>query len=60
MFLAGDELTTFTPTYNGVGVRYSSGQKEPLSICLSHERFCTCMTSVESCMNVLQDNSSFI
>jgi hypothetical protein len=60
MLPTGEELATFTPTYDRISVRYGGGPKEPLPICLTHERFCTCMTSADSCVNVLQDDLSFL
>jgi hypothetical protein len=37
MFLAGSKLTTFTPTYDRVGVKHYGEPKEPQLICLTHE-----------------------
>jgi hypothetical protein len=37
MFLASKKLTNFTSTSKGVGVRYGSGPKEPLLVCLPYD-----------------------
>jgi hypothetical protein len=60
VFLVSKKLTTFTSTDQGVGVRHNSGPKEPLSICLTHERSSTCVTAINPRVDILQYSASFI
>jgi hypothetical protein len=58
--LAGKKLTTFTPMNKGVRVRYDSGPREPMPVCLPYEWPCTHVTITNPCMNVLQNSIAFI
>jgi hypothetical protein len=49
----------FTPMYNGVSVGHGGGPKEPLPIHLTDELLYTCVTPIDSCVNILQDDLSF-
>jgi hypothetical protein len=60
MFLASEKLTTFTLMDFGVGVRHNSGPKEPLPICLAHERPSTRVTATNPYVDILQYSASFV
>jgi hypothetical protein len=44
----------------GVGIRHSSGPKEPLPICLTHERSNTHVIAANPHVDILQYSASFI
>jgi hypothetical protein len=44
----------------GVSVRYDSGAKEPLPICLPYEQPFSLVTATNLCMDALQNSTAFV
>jgi hypothetical protein len=60
VFLVSEKLTTFTLMNKGVGVKYGSEPKEPLPLCLSYDRPCSRVTTVNPYMDVIPNSTTFI